>query len=207
MPARTSSPAKAARMPPSAASRSPRCRATTGNSRRRRFVPRFIRARATSRRKPSSASNRPPISAAARSGRRQRSMKSSSIAKANGLVTHMDGARLLERLRRHRNFRARYGRGLGFGLDRFLKRPRRAGRRRHRRLARFHRQCLALEAAARRLDAAGRHLRGGLRLRARPSRRPPRRRSCQCAGAGARAVADQWHRGAAARDQSGVLQA
>ena len=34
-----------------------------------------------------------------------------------------------ERLRRHRHQRARHDRGLGFGLDRFLERPRRAGRR------------------------------------------------------------------------------
>ena len=62
-----------------------------------------------------------------------------AIAKANGLVTHMDGARLLERLRRYRNIGARHGRGMGFGLDRFLQRARRAGRRRHRGIARLHR--------------------------------------------------------------------
>ena len=103
-----------------------------------------------------------------------------------------------ERLRRHRHRRARHGRGLGFGLDRFLQGPRRADRRGDGRLARFHRRGLALEAAARRLDAAVRHLRRGLRLRARPSRRPARRRSRQCPRAGARAIADRRHRGAAA---------
>ena len=54
---------------------------------------------------------------------------------------------------RDRHFRPRHGRGMGFRLDRFLKRARRADRRRHCRLARLHRRGLALEAAARRLDA------------------------------------------------------
>src|SRR6266571_3691197 len=46
--------------------------AALGSFRRKRFAPRCIRARVTSRRRPSSASNKQPISAAARSGRRPR---------------------------------------------------------------------------------------------------------------------------------------
>ena len=61
------------------------------------------------------------------------------IAKANG-IDHPHGRRAAaERLRRDRNIGARYGRGMGFGLDRFLKRPRRAGRRRDCGFARLHR--------------------------------------------------------------------
>ena len=82
---RISSPAKAARMPRSAASRSRRCRAPTDNFRRTRFATRFTRAPATSRRRPWSASSRPPISAAARSGRRPRSMRSSKSPRPTGL--------------------------------------------------------------------------------------------------------------------------
>ena len=57
-------------------------------------------------------------------------MRSSQIAKANGLITHMDGARLLNACVATGIIGARHGRGLGFGLDRFLKGPRRADRRR-----------------------------------------------------------------------------
>src|SRR6185437_9284674 len=84
------------------------------------------------------------------------------IAKSNGLATHMDGARHDGRL--------------GFRLDRLLQGPGRSGRRRDRRHPRFHRRRLALEAAARRLDAAIRCLRRGLRPCARPSCRSACRR-------------------------------
>ena len=86
------------------------------------------------------------------------------IAKANGLATHMDGARLLNATVATGISGPRHGGGLGFGLDRFLQRTGRAGRRRDRGLARIHRRGLALEAAARRLDAPGRHLRGRLHV-------------------------------------------
>ena len=121
------------------------------------------------------------------------------IAKSNGLATHMDGARLLN---------ACVATGIGArdmaaGWDSawidFSKGAGRAGRRRHRGHPRFHRRGLALEAASRRLDAPGRHLRRRLRLRARPPRRPACGRSRQCPRAGAGAVADQRHGSAAAR--------
>ena len=109
----------------------------------------------------SSASSRPPISAAARSGRRPTSTKSSKIAKANGLATHMDGARLLNACVAT-GIAARdmadgwdsawidFSKGLGAPIGGAI-----AG------IARFHRRGLALEAAPRRLDAPGRHLRRG----------------------------------------------
>ena len=128
------------------------------------------------------------------------------IAKANGLITHMDGARLLNACVATGIGAARHGGGMGLRLARFLQGPRRARRRCDRGLARFHRRRLALEAAPRRLDAPGRHLRGGLRLRARPPCRPAGGRSRQCQGAGARPVADRRHGSAAARNQPGVLQ-
>ena len=81
-----------------------------------------------------------------------------SIARAAGMATHMDGARLLERDGRDRHFRARHGVGVGFRLDRFLQGAGRADRRGDRGQPRLHRRGLALEAAARRLDAAGRRL-------------------------------------------------
>ena len=181
-------------------------RARTENSRSIRFAQACIRARATSRRRPSSASNKPPISAAARSGRRPISTPSRTPRRAHGLVTHMDGARLLNACVATGISARDMSDGLGFGLDRFLQRPRRADRRGDGRIARLHRRGLALEAAARRIDAAVRRMRRGLRLRARSQRRPACGRSRQCARAGARAFADRWHRGAAAGDQSGVLQ-
>ena len=78
-----------------------------------RFARRFIRAPATSRRRSWSASSRPPISAAARSGRKPISIAIAEAAKANGMVTHMDGARLLNATRRHRHLRARHVRRAG----------------------------------------------------------------------------------------------
>ena len=66
-----------------------------------------------------------------------------AIAKQHGLVTHMDGARLLNATVASGISAARHDRGLGFGLDRFLQGPGRADRRRARGLARLHRRGLA----------------------------------------------------------------
>ncbi len=129
------------------------------------------------------------------------------IAKANGLATHMDGARLLNACVATgiaaRDMAAGwdsawidFSKGLGAPVGAVI-----AGSQR------FHRRGLALEAAAGRLDAPGRHLRRRLHLRARPSRRSACRGSRQRARAGAGAVADQGHGGAGARNQPGVLQA
>src|SRR4051812_32518785 len=127
------------------------------------------------------------------------------VAKSTGIATHMDGARLLNACVATgisaRDMAAGwdsawidFSKGLG------------AGRRRDRRLARVHRPGLALEAAAWRLDAPGRRLRRGLHVRARPPHRPAGGRSRQRPDAGAGIIADQRHRGAAARNQSGFLQ-
>ena len=106
-----------------------------------------------------SASSRPPISAAARSGRRPISTRSCRSRKTNGLATHMDGARLLNACVATgiaaRDMAAGwdsawidFSKGLGAPIGA-----------RDRGLPRLHRRGLALEAAPRRLDAPGRHLR------------------------------------------------
>ena len=112
-----------------------------------------------------------------------------------------------ERLRRDKNIGARYGRGMGSAWIDFSKGLGApiggviAGSRAF--IDDVWRWKQRLGGSMRQAGICG----GRLRLRARPSCRPPRRRSRQCAGAGARAVADRRRRGAAARDQSGVFQA
>ena len=81
-------------------------------------------------------------------------------------------------------------RGLRFGVVGFHQGPGctfgcRAGR-----LARVHRPGMAVEAAARRLDAAGRHVRRGVHLRAGAQHRPPGRGPRQREVAGTRHGAD-----------------
>ena len=62
-----------------------------------------------------------------------------AVARGEGWATHMDGARLHERLRRRRHRGAGDGRLLRFRLGRFHQGPRRAARRRARRQCRVHR--------------------------------------------------------------------
>ncbi len=69
----------------------------------------------------------------------------------------------------------------------------------------FHRPGLAVEAAAGRIDAAGRDERGCLYLRAATQHRPAGRGSCQCGCPGPRHGADPGDHGGDAGNQSGLL--
>ena len=105
----------------------------------------------------------------------------------HGLSTHMDGARLMnagvalgvparDLVDGYDSVWLDFTKGLGAPLGAVL-----AGSQR------IHRRGLALEAAAGRLDAPGRHLRRGLRVRAGSQYRPAGGGSRQCQGAG------PWH--------------
>ena len=96
-------------------------------------------------------------------------------------------------------------RRLRFGVAGFHQGSRCTFGRRACRIARVHRPGVALEAAARRLDAPGRHLRRGVHLRAGTQHRPPGRGPCQREVAGARHGADPRHHRGDAGDQPGVL--
>ena len=128
-----------------------------------------------------------------------------AAGKAAGLATHMDGARLMNAavatgIAAHEmaagwdSVWIDFSKGLGAPVGAV------AGG-----LARLHRRGVALEAAARRLDAAVRRDRRRLQLRARSSRRSAGGGSRQRPRAGRRPGADRRRRGAGAADQSGVL--
>ena len=88
---------------------------------------------------------------------------------SHGMRTHMDGARLMNAVVAAGVSAAEMAAEMRFRLAGFHQGPRRAARRRAVRLSCFHRRSVALEAAARRVVAPGRHLRRRLPLRARPS--------------------------------------
>ena len=113
-----------------------------------------------------------------------------SAAHGHGLRTHMDGARLMNAVVAAGVPARGDGGAVRLRLARLHQGPRRAAGRRPVRLGGVHRRGLALEAAAGRLAAPGRHLRRRLPLRAGPQYRPPGRGPCQRPHPRARAGAD-----------------
>ncbi len=112
-----------------------------------------------------------------------------AVARGEGWATHMDGARLMnacvasgisakDMAASFDSVWLDFTKGLGAPLGAVLTGSKA-----------FIDDGLALEAAARRVDAAGRHLRGGVPLCAGPSCRAAGRGPCQRQGAGARACA------------------
>ena len=148
-------------------------------SRRRRSTRRSARtppATATPRARASCASSSRRTWAAAASGRSSRCEAVLDVARAHGLRTHLDGARLMNAVVASGVDAADVGRRLRQRLARLHQGPRRAGRRVPRRVGGAHRRGVAVEADARRRDAPGGDRRRRRPVRARPPRRPPRRR-------------------------------
>ena len=122
-----------------------------------------------------------------------------------GMVTHMDGARLMNAVVAAGVPRARDGGGLRQRLARFhegLGRPR---RRRPGRQPRVHRPGLALEAAHGRRLPPGRHRRRRLPVCAGPQHRPPGRRPRERQAPRPRPGPDSRHHRGGPRDQPGLL--
>ena len=132
------------------------------------------------------------------SGRSRRCTPSPTLAHEHGMVTHMDGARLMNAVVASGVTGGRDGGRLRHGVAGLHQGPGRAARRGAGRVGGGDRRGVALEAAGRRLDAAVRHLRRGLPLCARPQHRPSGRGPRERPRPGPRAGADPGHHGRAA---------